>query len=116
MGLERYFFHDFWTAKELNDVEQRLHNVRRRASSDARKTSELEADLAFLALMNRALLQILIDHNLCTKEGLLDKMKEFDTLDGEADGGLTTEALAGDLGAPQAQKKKAEPIKRRRRR
>jgi len=128
MSWTRYLKHDLWTAKEFNDMEAQMRRratAERRSRADVRDSIEdLEAELGFLALMNRAMLQVLLDHGLCDKNRITQLMRHFDTLDGEADGGLDAAALAGDLGlAPKPQPDPAAPaadaakkLKRRKRR
>jgi len=127
MSWTRYLKHDLWTAKEFNDMEAQMKRRaagERRSRADVRDSiEELEAEMGFLALMNRAMLQVLLDHGLCDKARITQLMRHFDTLDGEADGGLDSAALAGDLGlapepapegAPEAAKK--PKVRKRRRR
>jgi len=127
MSWTRYLKHDLWTATEFNEIEAKMRRRaagERRSRADVRDSIEaLEMELGFVTLMNRAMLQVLFDHGLCDKARITDLMRHFDTLDGEADGGLDTSALAKDLGlAPEPEPKvdgaaeAAKKLKGRRRR
>ena len=119
-GWTRYLFHDYWTAKEFNSMEDRMRrqaSTRRRRDGDRQAAvEELEAEIGFVALMNRAMLQVMMENGLCDKARIGQLMRHFDTLDGEADGGLDAAALAGDLGlvpeAPEAPKPAADAAKK----
>ena len=97
---------DPWTLQHITALKKELEQQRtvRKNPSANRSRADLEGDVLFLSLMNRALLEILIKKDLCTKAQLVTEMKRLDLLDGEEDGGLDTETLANDLGVQRPDK------------
>jgi len=107
MGWERYFLHDFFTARELNELEEK-HALRSRferqlrASTSAR-IAALENDLARVALLARALADVCIAKGVLTKEELMRQLLEADAADGKRD-----EKLAAKVVMP-GESKPADP-------
>jgi hypothetical protein len=100
---------DPWTLQHIAALKNELEGQRQpkkiTQGSTARTVRELEEDVLFLSLMNRALLEILIKQGLCTKAQLVTEMKRLDILDGQEDGGLDTDTLAQDLGVSKPDKR-----------
>jgi len=89
MGWERYFLHDFFTAKEFNELDEKLEFRRRldrekQSNAQARITA-LENDLARVALLARALADLCIAKGVLTKEELKQQLLEADLADGRRD-------------------------------
>lgn len=97
---------DPWTLQHITALKKDLEKQRteRKTQRTQRSRDELEDDVLFLSLMNRALLEILIKKGLCTKGQLVQEMKRLDLLDGEEDHGLDTKTLADDLGVSRPDK------------
>lgn len=97
---------DPWTLQHITALKRDLEQQRsdRKNPTTQRSRAELEGDVLFLSLMNRALLEILIKKGLTTKGQLVQEMKRLDLLDGEEDHGLDTETLANNLGVPRPDK------------
>lgn len=97
---------DPWTLQHITALKKDLEQQRsdRKNPPSNRSRAELEEDVLFLSLMNRALLEILIKKGLTSKKQLVEEMKRLDLLDGEADHGLDTKTLANDLGVPRPDK------------
>jgi hypothetical protein len=99
MGLARWFFNDWFTAYELDQVDDRFDHAL--ASSEARHRSheeeidELRADVARLALLARSLAEVCVDKGALTREELKRKMLDLDLSDGRADGGLDPRTAIG---------------------
>ena len=99
MSWTRYLCHDFFTAQELNRMEDR---VRRMRSSSARsdtnlrnRIDELEDDLGRLSLLTHALAEACVRKGIFNREEISSIADELDLLDGRADGRLDPEALHG---------------------
>jgi len=119
MGWERYFLHDFFTATELNELEERLassHRVARERHTSARARIEaLEKDLGRIALVTRSLADLCISKGLLTKNELVQLMLEVDLADGVRDQRLSADVVlpgeskpAPPPPEPRARKEKAK--------
>jgi hypothetical protein len=87
--MERY--------KEKFDADKAVEKT----SPSTKGVEKLEAELEFLSLMCRSLLEVLMENKLCTKSSMTDIMKRLDMLDGELDGKLDTQVLIDELGTKQ---------------
>ena len=104
---KRDHFMDPWTLQRITALKKELEDqrpARKAPMSKFKSDRDLEDDVLFLSLMNRALLEILIKKGICTKAQLVTEMRQLDLLDGEEDGGLNTEVLADDLGVQRPDK------------
>ncbi len=92
MGLEGYFLHDFFTAREFNDLEERLRRERfferRRRDAQHRQIEETEDELGRVALLARSLAELCIAKGLITTDELRKQMLATDLEDGQGDGKL----------------------------
>jgi hypothetical protein len=101
MGIERYFLHDFFTAYELNHLEEQLaderhRHVQKRAEARQRVVS-LEDGLARVALLARSLAELCIAKGVLTREELTAQLAATDFADGARDQRLDPEvALPGE--------------------
>ena len=97
MSWTRYLLHDFWTAREFNELEASQRSSRRSArqhrsnAARARKElqeriEELEQDLGEATLLLRTLADLCVEEGVLTAEQLQAKAKELDALDGVIDG------------------------------
>lgn len=62
------------------------------------RIDELEAQLSFVTLFSRSLMEVLLEKNLTTAQDLVAIMERIDGLDGEEGDGLDPDRLAGELG------------------
>ena len=88
-----------------------LPKVRRHRDLEAardRRIEELESDTLFLGLLGRALLKVLNDRGICSREEIIDAMQKVDWLDGKLDHGLAPAEVAEELGVdmPERDRKK----------
>lgn len=101
MSLGRYFLHDFFTARELNAIEDRESRRNRRERqqrrSDRQRVEDLESELARVTMLARALAQACLARGVLTREELSAALVAADLADGVQDGGLDPEvALPGE--------------------
>lgn len=113
MSLGRFFFHDIFTQKALSDVDVRLKTMRRAdlsaKLSSARRMNALEADLAHLALIVRALGDVILAKGVATPSDLEAALAAADVLDGASDQRLSPKlAKPGTTAPPPA----PEPAKK----
>lgn len=83
---------------------------RKRTNSRA---EELERDVRFLTLMNRALLEVVVEAGLVEVDEFSDLMATLDKgLDGVAGDGLAPETLAAELGVERSKVDKSQQWQR----
>lgn len=105
MSWTRYLLHDFWTARALNELEEKLTSSRRNARRQvlakaalSDRVRELEQDLEETVLLARALADV------CMAKGLLDakelgaRIEHLDGLDGVVDGRIGKPGKPADEG------------------
>lgn len=92
MNWTRYLFHDFWTAREFDRLDDQM---RRKGWADRRsrielreRVKELEDDLGRVALLARALLDAGLAKGLFTRDEIGALLSKADLADGAADGKL----------------------------
>ena len=97
MSWTRYLFHDFWTAREFDRMDDQL---RRKGWADRRSRIELrervkslEDDLGRVALLCRALVDVALAKGLLTRDEISAMIAKTDLADGRADGKLDPEKL-----------------------
>ncbi|MHC4940842.1 MAG: hypothetical protein ACYTHK_18015 [Planctomycetota bacterium] len=121
MSLTRYFLHDFWTAAEFNEIEQKT-NARQRVERKARRRAtaeraELEEDAGFLALTLMGLIRSLVAKGVISREELLREMRALDAADGEVDGRMDPDAVRDAMGMqPPPKPEPKAPVPKRKRR
>ena len=119
MSWTRYLVHDFWTAREFNEIEERTkahaRALRRSGRRASRQREELETDVGFLALTLLSLVRSLVDKGVLSAEELRAHMRELDAADGVEDGRLDPDAARDSLGAPAPARPEPPAPKRRRR-
>ncbi len=97
MSWTRYLFHDYFTARSLNQLDATAERRRRQASSqriDIRsRCSELEDDVGRLALLVHALAEACVRKGVLWREEIAAMVTEVDLLDGVADGKLDPAVL-----------------------
>ena len=101
MSLSRYFLHDFFTAREFNQLEQRERRrrdqQRRWRRADHQRIQVLEDQLARVAMLARGLADACLAKGVLTKQELAHFLLEADLADGVEDGGLDPDvALPGE--------------------
>jgi hypothetical protein len=101
MSLSRYFLHDFFTARELNQLEERerrrREQQRRWRRADHQRIEVLEEQLARVAMLARGLADACLSKGVLTREELAGFLLEADLADGVEDGGLDPDvALPGE--------------------
>jgi len=98
-------------------LQEVLQQSQSRATGRGAKVEELAADVLFLSLLSRTLLQIMLDSRLTTVEYVVARMRQLDMLDGLPDGGLPPSIIAQELGMqkPEVDRKRsfAETIKKK---
>lgn len=98
--------------KELVRQRTALEAERRSHKRTSSRAEELERDVRFLTLMNRALLEVL-DAGLIELEAFVETLEALDKgLDGVAGDGLAPEALAEELGVERSKIDKRQQWKR----
>ncbi len=97
MGWTRYLLHDYYTAKELDRIDERMRRIRSsnaRSAGDAReRIEELEDDLGRLSLLVHALAEACVRQGVLSREQITSIADEIDLLDGCADGKLAPSSL-----------------------
>ncbi len=98
MGWTRYLLHDFWTARELDRIDQEMY-ARRRTEQRGRielrqRVEELEDDLGRVALLARALAEACLQKGLLTRNEIAAMATKVDTADGVQDGKLDPRRLS----------------------
>lgn len=101
MSLSRYFLHDFFTAREFNQLEERERRRRsrrrRQRLADQQRLEVLEDQLARVAMLARGLADACLAKGVFTREDLARFLIEADLADGVEDGGLDPSvALPGE--------------------
>jgi len=90
MGLTRYFLHDFWTAREFDQLDEELERARIRSAHHQdqllTQLEDLERDIGRLTLTVRALVDVCLAKGLFEKGELTSRMKRIDLSDGVEDG------------------------------
>lgn len=99
--------------EELARQQRALEAERRGRKRTNSRAEELERDVRFLSLMNRALLEVVLDAGLIELDDFVKLMQGLDKgLDGVAGDGLAPEALAEELGVERSKVDKTEQWKR----
>lgn len=92
MSWSRFFFHDFWTAREFDRVDRQLRMqsaADRRTRGELReRVKELEDDLGRMALLTRAMLDACLQKGVLTRDEITGMMMKADLADGKTDGRL----------------------------
>jgi len=117
MGWERYLFHDFFTAEELNELDKRIAFSRRifhetRATTKARITV-LEEDLGRVALLARALADLCIAKGVLSGDELARQLMEADLADGKRDGKLQPKVVMPGESKPADPEPSRDPAARK---
>lgn len=101
MGIARWMFNDWFTAHELDRLDERIEAHNRSLESDvdrnAEAIGELRADLERLALLTQSLAKVCIDKGVLTREQLKQCMLDLDLRDGVQDGRLKGRGEIGQL-------------------
>lgn len=124
MGLGRWWFCDWYTAGELDRIDDHLAHERRRGMSERSKVGkyvdDVERSLASVALVARALGELCLKKGLFTQAEMETALREVDLADGILDDRLDPKlAKIGSVKpkvAPPLPPKKKRPIPRSRRR
>ncbi len=114
MSWTRYLFHDFFTASELNRIDDRIRSQRQREQSNRRiessvrehqasRIAELEDELARLSLLTHALAEACLKNGAFQREDLEAIIEQIDASDGVVDG-----KLGGQSANPNATNENAE--------
>jgi len=114
------FDQDFQARANAEANRKELARQKRAREADARgrkrtnsRAEELERDVRFLTLMNRALLEVVIDAGLIELDAFVETLEALDKgLDGVAGDGLAPEALAEELGVERSRVDKTDQWKR----
>ena len=97
MSWTRYMFHDFYTAKEFNRMDDRLRRMRMQSGASRAnlldRVDELEDDLCRMSLILHAVVEASVNKGVLTREEISDMVEQIDLLDGQADGKLDPAAL-----------------------
>jgi len=118
MGIARYLFNDWFTAQELDAVDDKLAKQDRQRQRDRKQTEarirQLELNLARVALLARALAETCVEEGRIPMEALKAKIAACDLFDGVEDGGLDPSvAFPGEVALeeidPQPDDDSAEP-------
>lgn len=120
MSYGRYLMHDWFTAEALDDIDYRIKAIRqsdlRAKKTLARHVLALENDVAHLALVLRAVGDLLLEKGLVTEAELESKISAADLLDGSADRRLSPKlAKAGSKAPPAPAPAPAAPARKTRR-
>lgn len=97
MGLSRYFLHDFFAAREFNELEERRRRSdraeRQKRRADRERIHELEVELARVSMLARALGDLCLAKGVVTRDELAAALLEADLADGVQDGGLDPDVV-----------------------
>ena len=97
MSWTRYLLHDFFTAHELNRIDERFRRSRTASASTRAgmydRIDELEDDLGRATLIVHALAEACVRKGLLTREEIAAMVNEVDLRDGKSDGKLDSTAL-----------------------
>lgn len=88
MGIARWLFNDWFTAHELENLDQRLAARERQEARGRERYDELRADVERLALLTKALAELCLERGVLTRDQLRERMFELDLSDGAQDGRL----------------------------
>jgi hypothetical protein len=89
MTWERYVRSGWFNATELDRLDARIDAMRRKHREEGkRKFGDAQRELARVALVTRALAELMIAKGLITKDELLARIESVDLEDGVADGAL----------------------------
>jgi hypothetical protein len=101
--------HDYYTAKELDRIDDHLRRIRsstaRSAGAVHDRTEELEDDLGRLTLLVHALAEACVRKGVLSREEISAMASEIDLLDGCADGKLAPSTFRD----PDQQREKRPP-------
>lgn len=96
-------------AREAEAVRKQLQAEQKARERASRRGDELERDVRFLTLMNRALLEVVVEAELIEVSHFAELMAELDKgLDGKAGDGLSTQTVADELGLERSGVDKTE--------
>lgn len=88
MGLSRWLFNDWFTAHELDKLDERLESRDRLAEELDDELAALRADVERLALLTKSLAELCLERGVLTRDQLRERMFELDLSDGRQDGRL----------------------------
>lgn len=92
MGISRYLFNDWFTARELDELDKRNTFVQlatnARFHEQTKEIDDLRGDVAALALLARSLAELCIERGVLTQDDLKQRMLALDLTDGVADNRL----------------------------
>lgn len=105
MSIAHYLFdHDWLQRSDIEDLKQqaaRLESRQRRDRELYERVEELEQDVGELALLCKTLMNLLLEHQVCTGKQLEDMMRQVDLEDGVADGKITKASSSQERKCPQ---------------
>ncbi|MBI5431806.1 MAG: hypothetical protein HZA52_03130 [Planctomycetes bacterium] len=87
------FEHHGWSGIDLQRIDSQLQRISLVGRARGRRLSEAQRDLGRVALVTRALSELMIAKGLITKDELLAQIERTDLEDGVADGELAPEAV-----------------------
>ncbi len=103
---------DYYQQRQMREMrEQMRRNMlarSRRSSKQGQAAADLEAEVLFLTLVNRALMDVLVDARVTTLDDIAERMRALDLADGERDGGLDPDVVAEELGVRKPKIDKAK--------
>jgi hypothetical protein len=102
--------------RELRELREQVaghrrterHNRRRRV----KKINELQDDVAFLALMNRALLEVILKAGLSDSDEFAALVEALDAADGVSGDGMDVAELKEEVGVAEEQEDPAERFRK----
>ncbi len=96
--------------RKLQEKSRRSSAVHVRARGNARKRiEELEDQVHFLNLMNRTVINLLLQRGICNRDELMALFVGLDEADGVADGGSTSDDLAQEIGFEESPVDRPKP-------
>jgi hypothetical protein len=103
MGLERVLVHGWWSAAELDRLDAQVRRLRFDGrEKQRRKLGAVQRETGRVALVSRALAELMIAKGLITKDELLAQIERIDLEDGVADGALDPNLVVpGAAAAPK---------------
>jgi hypothetical protein len=103
---------DYRARRDLHELREKLHDHRktehRNRRRRERKINELQDDLEFLALINRALLEVVLKAGLCDGDEFAALVEAIDAADGSADGGYDLDELKAEVGVAEEEVDKVQ--------
>ncbi len=102
-------YHNYGMIRELEKRGKRRSRINVRARGNNRKRIEELEDQVHFHLMNRTVINLLLERGICQRDELMALFLRLDQADGVPDGGSTTDDLAQDIGFEESPTERPKP-------